>query len=397
MTLSCRRPDTVRPDPTPPVDAARVPAPAATTRLALHGRIVDAATGEVVFPLRGKLPRDEVSDERMAYVLDDDDMLRGWELASGKALFEVKAMGKLLARATNGVVVGESAGVLFVDEKGVAARVATDAVEELHAVGSAALVRTGSDKAVLVDRSGKIVSATAPTRIETRIEDWRRGLMPVAGGFCFVTFVPTIDLRCFDLAARETVHVVSTLIKPTATFSRMTLLDVTARHALVGTFSFGSTSSPRWAAVIRLSDGKEVAHIEDDLCAIVENDAGDLEGVVGVGAEVKMYAPRGSVKWTFKPKWPEHYCKVLARGDRLVLARHNIIATGVDVIALRRSDGALLWTGETKLPPIGHSKYHNHVTLESRGDAAILRGHESSVEHVHVYDLGSGKLRFHDP
>jgi hypothetical protein len=60
------------------------------------------------------------------------------------------------------------------------------------------------------------------------------------------------------------------------------------------------------------------------------------------------------------------------------------------------ADGKPLWTGETKLPPIAHSKYHNSVTLEALGDAVILRGDESSVKHVHVYDSKTGALRFSD-
>lgn len=405
LLVGCRRPDTVvRPDPMP-IDAAPSPpeTPIATTRLVLHGRIVDAATGGVIFPLRGKLPRAEASDARAAYVLDDDGALRAWALETGKPLWEVKTSARILAADARRVLLAEGAAVVAVEKAtGSTKRIAAPGtIDELHAIGGMAVVRSGSSTLAVLDPATGATRAThhATAPFEGRIDHWAASLVPTDHGVCFVQHVPPgHEVRCLDLSGVERVHARVSLSKPgDPPGTRMELVDASRHHVLIGTFSFGGTGAVRRAAVVRLSDGKEVARVEDELVAILESPSGSLAGMITASPEIRFYAPSGARRWSFAPKWPEPYAKALLQGDRVVVARHHVIATGVDVVALRESDGALLWTGETKLPPIGHSKYHNWVELESAGGAVVLRGHESSVEHVHVYDVATGALRFHDP
>ncbi len=406
LLVSCRRPETVvRPDPTPVVDAQPAPpeAPVTTTRLALHGRIVDAATGEVIFPLRAKLPRAEASDARAAYVLDDDGVLCAWALETGELWWEVKTSARLLASDARRVLLAEGADVVAVEKAtGSARRVAgPGTIDELHAIGGVAVVRTGSSALAILDPATVTTRATyhATAPFEGRVDRWAAALVPIDHGVCFVQHVPPDrELRCLDLAGVERFHARVSLSKPgDPPGTRVGLVDASRHHVLIGTFSFGGTGTARRAAVVRLSDGKEVARVEDELVAILEAPSGSLAGMITASPEIRLYAPSGARRWSFAPKWPEPYAKAVLHGDGVVVARHHVIATGVEILALRESDGALLWTGETKLPPISHSKYHNWVELASRGDAVVLRGHESSVEHVHVYDGTTGTLRFHEP
>ena len=391
---ACKRADVVRADPTPPVDASVPLKPVIPTLMALHGRIVDVTTGEVKFPLRSKLPLDEVNDARNAYVLDDDGMLRAWELSTGKPLWSLSTAARALVPDEANLYLLDTSDLRLVNKTTGVAKTfisRTLPAEEVRPFGGGFAVRRGLTVEVY---AGLSTAAYPKSTLERFMEDYRVALVAAGSNVCFVDLKPPeFELHCIDTSAKETVHAV---VAAPAGVGRVSPILATQHHAVIGTYSFGSKSA-RAAVVIRLRDGKEVARLGDEIVALVESPAGDLEGLIAVGEEVRFYEPTGALRWKYKPKWAESFAKVLARDNTLVFAMHNIIATGVEVFALRKSDGRELWIGETKLPPIGHSKYHNRVTLESRGDAAILRGHESSVEHVHVYDLRTGALRYHDP
>lgn len=399
--VACRRADVARPDPTPPVDAKHTPAPAPlTTRVSLHGRIVDVTTGEVKHALRDKLSRDEATDARATYVLDDDAMLRAYELSSGTPLWSLATSARTLEVDDNNVYLIEGTDVVAVNKtNGVPRRVAASStIDEVRPFPGHLAVRRGATVDIYRDTLLARASFTARVPIQGFIDQWHRSLIATSTGVCFVLIVsPDYEVRCLDELAKESSHAVVTLTKPgDPPYSRFMAIASTPHHVVIGTHSFGG-SGLRRAAVIRLSDGKEVASVEDEIVAVTESPSGALDGMISVGEEVHLYDASGALRWKYKPKWPESFAKVLSHDGTLVFAMHNVIATGVEVFALRKSDGRELWLGETRLPPIGHSKYHNNVTLEHLGDAAILRGHESSVEHVHVYDVTTGKLRYHDP
>ncbi len=402
LLAACKRePVTVKKDPTPPVDAAPTPT-VASSRVSLHGRIVEARTGEVVFPLRPNKVREEATDDRAAYVLYDDAELHAFELATGKTLWSRKTASRVLTTTKTYVVLIEGSEVVVVTKSdGVARKLTTTvAIDEVLGVDDHAVLRSGSEL-IILDLAALATSGryTAKGALEGRANEYSRALLPIAGGFCFAQHSPPdYEVRCHGPTGVETMHAVVTLAKPTdPPYSRFSLIAASRHHVMLGSVSFGVGSRPRRAVVVRLSDGKEVARIEDELTDFIEDASGALAGLIAAEPEVRFYAPSGKLEWSHKPKWPEHFAVAVASGDRLIVARHNIIATGVDVLGLNKRDGSLLWTGETKLPPIAHSKYHNRVELELRADAVILRGHESSVEHVHVYEAATGKLRFHDP
>lgn len=400
LLLSCKRDNIARPDPTPPVvDAAP---PAETTRVALHGSIVDVADGRVLFPLGKVLPRGEVSDERAAYVLNDDQIVRAYNLYTGRTLWTatLTTRSDAIVADTHRLYLAEGSNLVILrkDNGSITRLPLGGSIEELVPAFGHVLVRQGS-RFSIVDPVGARVRAThTATSLERSMDDYRTTIMEARAHFCIGENVPPIlSFRCMDRDAKETAHSPISLSKPTdPSGTHMALIATTPHHAVFGTFSFGSASGAHRAVVVRLSDGAEVARIEEDIVSVVESN-GALDGLVSLGPSVRYFGPTGTLRWTYKPKWGDVFGKVVARDDRLILAIHNPIATGVQVFALRRSDGALLWTGETKLPPISHSKYRNRVELEVRGDAVILRGHESSVEHVHVYDTATGTLRFHDP
>lgn len=405
--VGCKRSvEKALPDPTPPVVPDATPAPT-TTRMALHGRIVDVATGKVVFPLRGKLPRDEATGARAAYVLDDDGVLRAWELDSGALRWQVATTAQTLAMGTTRLFVADAPSglgggdITAIDASGVARGIFGKSwgIGELHALGDDAVFRSGTGEIGVVPVGGGFHRFMAGAPLGTFV-DQRSTTLTVGDAICFAERggAATFEVKCVDRGAKETVHGSVNVGKPADPPStHYAMISAARHHLLLGTFSFGGTSAARRGVVVRLSDGGEALRVEDELVAIVESKSGALEGAVTVAPEIRFYEPTGKVRWTHKPKVVERFGKVFAKDDRLIFATHDIIATGVQVFALRKSDGALLWTGDTRLPPIGHSKYHNTVTLEERGDAVILRGHESSVEHVHVYDAATGALRHHDP
>lgn len=394
--LACKRVDTVRPDPTPPVDAKPAPQPLGSALTVLHGRIVDVATGEVKFPLRNKLPRDETSDARAAYVLDDDGVLRAYELSTGKPLWSLSTAARALEADDERVYLLDTADLRLVNKKtGVATTLISKTLpaEEVRPFGGGFAIRRGSTVEVY---GGPLTATSFPSPVapERLLGDSRVALLAAGNNVCFVGYKPPeFDLRCLDSSAKETVHAITSA----ASAGWVAPIMATPHHVAIGVYWFGVTTGPRTSIVLRLRDGKEVARVSDVIVSLVESKAGELEGLIAVEPEVRFYEPSGTVRWKYKPRRAESFATVLLRDNTLVFAMHSISATGVQVFALRKSDGAELWLGETKLPPIGHSKYHNRVTLESRADAAILRGHESSVEHVHVYDVVTGKLRFHDP
>jgi hypothetical protein len=403
IVLACKRETVARPDPTPPVDAAP-PAPLAeTTHVALHGRIVDVANGEVLFPLRKVLPRGEVSDERAAYILDDDDIVRAYNLYTGRGLWtaNLTTRSDAMVADTHRLYLAEGPNLAIVrkDNGHVTRLPLGSSIEELTVAFGHVIARQGSRLSIIDPAAAKVRATYAATALERSMEDYRTSMMPSRAHFCVgENLPPLLSFRCMDRDGKEAVHSPIALIKPTdPPGTRFTWMATTPNHAIFSTFSFGSfATGTHRAVVVRLSDGAEVARIEEDIVTVVESN-GALDGLVSFGPSVRYFGPNGALRWTYKPKWSEPYGKVVALDDRLIVAMHNPIATGVQVFALRRSDGTLLWTGETKLPPIGHSKYRNRVELEPRGDAIILRGHESSVEHVHVYEASTGKLRFHDP
>jgi hypothetical protein len=217
-------------------------------------------------------------------------------------------------------------------------------------------------------------------------------------GYCYVTFdAPDFHVRCFDLDAKPVRTIKLALSRPTdPPGTHMGPQVMGPRYIVVGTFSFGGFPAARRSAVVRLADGAIVATVEDEVVAVAERSDGSLEGLVVAAPEIRLLTPSGAPRWTHPVPYAEPMAQAVVEGQDLIVARYDPIATGVEIVALRLSDGKQVWKGETRLPSIGHSKYRNDVTLVLRPGAVILRGEESSVHHVHLYDPKTGALRFHD-
>jgi len=388
-------------DPTPPVDARPVE-PAPNTYALLHGRIVDVKTGAVLHVLREKKPRVEAMDDKGAFTVDADGVLRAWNVASGKLQWEhpSKVCDRVLVDGER-VVTADGGDVEIVNRRdgSVAASIAgaphfgdVRLVSDRIVIGGSTI--SNVDMLTAKPSAGRTIAAP----VESVIEDPRLGLAVRTGEVCYAMFdPPNHRIECVDLAVKLVRSAVVLLARPTdVSGTRFHTRFISSHHIVIGTWSFGGFKSTRRSAVVRLSDGA-VTVIEDEVAAAVERPDGTLEGLLVMTPEVKLLSPSGAVRWTYK-KMPrtEEFAAVTLIEDRLVIAGFNAIATGVQVFALNVNDGRELWKGETKLPPIAHSKYHNTVTIEALGDAAIVRGNESAVKHVHVYDSKTGALRFSD-
>lgn len=358
----------------------------------------------MVHLLREKRPRAEALDSNGAFTLDVDDVLRGWDPVTGKERWSVPTKSTLLAIAPRRVFLAEpmrlvaidrTDGAIHHDRPGSTHPIDEIRVTKQHVVTlqQPGFVLTSFDAATGADRWTD--SAGGP--VESLIEDSHRSLFSAGDRTCYATFAPPDHrIECVALTDHTVKSSVLSLVRPTdPPGTRFSPRYGSAHHIVVGTWSFGGFKSTRRSAVVRLSDGS-VAVVEDEVAAAVERADGTLEGLLVMTPEVKLLSPAGAVRWTYKMPRVEEFAAVTLIDDRLVIAGYNAIATGVQVFALNVNDGRELWKGETKLPPIGHSKYHNTVTIEALGDAVIVRGHESSVDHVHVYDSRTGALRFSD-
>jgi hypothetical protein len=95
---------------------------------------------------------------------------------------------------------------------------------------------------------------------------------------------------------------------------------------------------------------------------------------------------------------PVHDQTPLVRsGDTLVAADYHPHATGCTLAAWSLASGERLWTAPLAgLGEIGHSKYHNLVTLEIVDGLAVARSEESAGRYVEAVDLASGARAWHE-
>jgi hypothetical protein len=80
--------------------------------------------------------------------------------------------------------------------------------------------------------------------------------------------------------------------------------------------------------------------------------------------------------------------------ETLFLAEYCPIATGCEVVALDLKTGKTYWksrlfgTGPT---PLWHSKYSNHINIETDGKRVIVYGNEDDGQYVEHLDINTGK------
>lgn len=343
--------------------------------------------------LHEKPPRAEALLGKTAYAVDAAGKLHAWKLPSGEPIEESVMVFDTIARDRDALILTTSSLVELRYVNGGGHIVDPRAtVTEGARFGDGVVARVGTSELFWGPRYR--VSGT----IESVIEDSRRAVAARPGAVCIPIFEPPNHrVECVAADLRVVLSATVSLARPSdAPGTRFHTRFVSPHHIVVGTFGFGGPKSTRRAGAVRLSDGT-VTVVEDEVAAAVERADGTLEGLLVMTPEVKLLSPAGAVRWTYRKLVPiDEFAAVALIDERLVVAAYNAIATGVQVFALNVNDGKLLWKGETKLPPIGHSKYHNLVTIEALGDAVIVRGHESAVDHVHVYDSKTGALRFSD-
>jgi hypothetical protein len=166
-------------------------------------------------------------------------------------------------------------------------------------------------------------------------------------------------------------------------------------HALYAT-SF-IESKPR-AVAYDLRTRKEVATVDTDQAALVENTAGDLVGIltfrhVDPAPRHLMLWADGKEQWLAQPlveTWGDS-ATTLVSGDLLVVAFYHRIATGSSLMAFDLKTGAIRWKADVVQMMVGHSKYFNDVSLDLRGTTIVMRGFEAAGCYVQTFDAATGK------
>ncbi len=403
--VSCRRaPDVViAKDPAPAIDAAPQP-PVVLDRIVLHGRIVDLRSGTVAHVLTPDLPKEELSDGRSAFVLGKDGRLAAFDLATGAPRWSTVASCAFLSQGRERIFCGDGEELrVFLKSNGSKQQLtgggSGDVLEAQELAGRVMMRR--ADGTVTVLRSD---GTRASVTLGTLYGDLHRLSIPASrDAFCSVAQVTgsAYDLACHDLDAKIRWAKRIELARPGDPSGVSYRLTHDGPHHLVFSSSpwFGASSpgSVTRGLVVRLADGVIMASIEQEIAAVAERADGTIAGLVVLNPELRFLDLHGVMLWS-RPHAPTHHddATAVAHGDRVIIESHSPIATGVSIMAHALGTGDLVWTGAIDLPPISHSKYRNRVELTLVGDQVRLRGHESSVSHLHVFDAATGERRFHD-
>jgi hypothetical protein len=161
-------------------------------------------------------------------------------------------------------------------------------------------------------------------------------------------------------------------------------------YAVYGTLYSGS--GVRRAAVVRLTDGKEVARVEEQLAGVVTRPDGTLEGLVVLEPELMLLEPTGKLRFRDpKQTYIGNLATCVLRDETIVIGAYAPVSAGSSLFAVDRKTGKLLWTGEVDLPPIAHSAYLNKTTVSLFVDTVVLRLDESMIAGLQLFDVKDGK------
>ena len=88
----------------------------------------------------------------------------------------------------------------------------------------------------------------------------------------------------------------------------------------------------------------------------------------------------------------------VAKGNRIFVVNYPMISSGATPLAFDRASGKLLWTGDFEALSVAHSAYMNGVEIALRatddGDVLAVRGSESAVTYLQLFDVRDGKRRY---
>jgi outer membrane protein assembly factor BamB len=157
------------------------------------------------------------------------------------------------------------------------------------------------------------------------------------------------------------------------------------------------------SAVLRPSDGALLLRLDRVRAGAALMEGGQLQAVLSSTDQgaVTLHDPAGAPRWTWKTTpFYRGALRAVRRGQEVVVALYNPIATGALLVALDAATGQLRWTGQVESLPIAHSKYSNQVSLRAQvpagpdpgaGTGLLLLGHESSQDYAQTFDAATGR------
>lgn len=405
LVFSCRaksaeaKPDPVTKDATPHEDASPPLPPFA--RVVFHNKIIDLGAASVIHTFGPDVPPLETMDVRSALVFGKDHALRSYDLADAHERWKFVPMDPCvgLGLAPKHAFCATATEVLMIDgATGVAKAIAPSTkspIREGREVGNAFVVRHDDGTLDSFDASSGAIVAT--TKLAYRPWGFRTAFVmrPPGDTFCAVGHGGSdFEVGCYDprLAVRWAKTVV--LRKPTDPPSTsFGVRQNGPNHVVLGSHYFGKV---RRSVVIRLSDGMEVARVEDEVAATVDRPDGSLEGLLVTTPEVRMLETSGAVRWTSTKIPKNNDGAAIARDDRIFLATYEGMASGASIHAVHRKSGALLWHGDHEQLMIAHSIYLNGIELSLIGDSVVMHGEEASISYIQIFAVGDGRRSFSD-
>lgn len=158
---------------------------------------------------------------------------------------------------------------------------------------------------------------------------------------------------------------------------------------VAGTVPWGT--SVQRAVVVRLSDGGEVARVDEDVAAVAARNERDIDGLVSLKKGLRYLEPNGTLRWSAPSVRVDDSADALLDGDRVFVATYPAISSGAALYALDAKTGALQFTHVPPMPGIAHSAYLNDVQLTMMANTLVMRGHEAGVEYASLLDRTTGK------
>jgi len=380
---------TIHPDP-----SVRAPQPAPApkvddaVRVLFGGKVVDLKARALVHVLEKDRPKLEASFEDVAYVASATE-LRAYDMKTGVRRWSVPATCEILEAAAGGAFCGTSGGVVRHDAgAGIAVPVSPKSVVQLVALDGRVLgVHADRTLDVWDGRSGL---STGSGTVPFSIYGAREGFVANPKGACAASIGRELQVHCVDRSAKTLYTNTYPLAKPTdpsSTWFARRQLD--ARWMVASTW-FGR--SVRRGVVVRIADGVEVARIEAEIIAAIDED-GALDGLLVTRPTTQLLEPSGKLRWSSAEKLNDA-ASAVAFGDTLVVSSYHPIASGADLWGFERSTGKTRWKGDVSLLPIAHSKYSNHVELSRAFDHVVMRGTESAQRYLEIFDPKDGTRRF---
>jgi outer membrane protein assembly factor BamB len=143
--------------------------------------------------------------------------------------------------------------------------------------------------------------------------------------------------------------------------------------------------------------------VDRRLTSLVEDARGELIGAVAVDGSARAisFVPTaGRGGWTTALRDPTRGplsgdgSAALLDGDRIVVAPFDTAGEGMQLYALDRATGRLLWRGEVDQFNYPHSVYLHDVRLAARGDRIVLESVEAAGCSLQLFEPATGKRMF---